>query len=216
MLFFGLPMVRTASTQLANAETPRDSVAMLDDPGRLASLLPPLRRRILASLAESPNSAAGLSQKFNFARQKLNYHLRELEKAGFIELASETQRRGCVERSFRAASRMYLIDPAVLGELAFDPNTIQDRFSSQYLLAVASRVVREVSELRKRADAAKQQLATLTLQLDVHFESAEGRAGFAEELASAAAKLAEKYHSPESPSGRTYQFVIAGHPQLKN
>ena len=46
-----------------------------------AVLLRPLRTRILGMLAE-PQSAAGIARTLDVARQKVGYHLKELEKEG--------------------------------------------------------------------------------------------------------------------------------------
>jgi DNA-binding transcriptional ArsR family regulator len=186
-------------------------LAVLDDADRVAAILSPLRRRLLAGLSEAPDSAAGLSRRFGIPRQKLNYHLRELERAGFVELAGERRRRGCTERALRPTARAYLVSPGLLGELAADPDAFADRFSSSYLIAVAGRLIRDVGTLSGRAARAGKRLPTLTLQAEVRFASAAARAEFADELARAVAGLAAKYHS-ESPEGRAYRFVIGGHP----
>jgi DNA-binding transcriptional ArsR family regulator len=199
---------RTAQNQAG-----QDSVAVLDDAAQVAAILSPLRRRILGHLHQEPDSASGLSRKLELPRQKLNYHLRELERAGFLELAEEKQRRGCVERALRPTARAYLINPALLGELAADPETIRDRFSSNYLIAVAGRVVRDVSDMRRGAARARKRLPTFTLQTDIRFKSPEDRAAFAEELSGTVARLAAKYHD-DSPGSRAYRFVIGGHPAV--
>lgn len=190
-----------------------EAVAILDDDARVAAVLSPLRRRILDRLQESPDSATGLARKLSLPRQKLNYHLRELERAGILELAEERQRRGCVERTLRPTARAYLIDPALLGSLGADPEALRDRFSSSYLIAVAARVVRDVAALRRRAARARRKLPTFTLQTDIRFRSAKDRAAFAEELARTVGRLAAKYHD-ESPGGRAYRFFVAGHPAV--
>ncbi len=189
-----------------------DEVRFLDDPARVAALLSPLRRRILEQLAE-PDSAAGLSRRLDLPRQKLNYHLRELERAGFVELAETRRRRGCVERRLRATARAYLISPALLGSLTAEPEQVRDRFSSTYLLAVASRLIREVTTLRRRAARTRHKLPTLTMQTDVRFRSPAERTAFAEELAEAMARLAARYHD-DAPGSRAFRFVVGGHPVI--
>lgn len=188
---------------------PLDVVA---DPARVATLLPTLRRRILAGLAQ-PDSASGLARRLQLPRQKVNYHLRELERAGFVALSGTRQRRGCTERLLRATARAYLIDPAILGRLGADPDAIQDRFSSAYQVAAASHLMQEVSELRRRAEAADRTLATFTLQTEIRFRSAAARAAFAEELAQAVAQLAAKYHE-DVPEARAHRLFVAAHPRL--
>ncbi len=201
-----------AATSTPEAARP-DPVAVLDDPGRVGAILSPLRRRILGQLQRGPDSATGLARKLGLPRQKLNYHLRQLEGAGFLELAEARQRRGCVERTLRPTARAYLISSALLGDLAADPAAIRDRFSSSYQVAVAGRVVRDVTDLGRRAARAGQRLPTFTLETDVRFRTAADRAAFAEELAEAVAQLAARYHDA-SPGGRAFRFVLVGHPAV--
>lgn len=187
----------------------------MDDPAQVAVALSPLRRRLLAELEREPDSAVGLARRLALPRQRLNYHLRALERAGFLELFEERQRRGCVERALRVSAQAFVIDPALLGSLGADPAAIQDRFSSNYLLATATKLLRELAELQRGAARAKKPIATLTLETEVRFASAEQRATFAEELAAALARLAAKYHD-DSPGSRAFRFVLAGHPVRKD
>jgi len=187
---------------------------VLDDPRRVGSLLSPLRRQLLAELGHEPDSAAGLARRLGFPRQKLNYHLRQMEDAGLVELLEERQRRGCVERTLRVSARAFVIDPALLGSLGADPSAIQDRFSSSYQLATATRLARELAELQRGAASAKKALPTITLETEVRFASAERRATFAEELADAIARLAARYQDT-TPGSRAFRIVLAGHPALK-
>lgn len=107
-------------------ESKLDVVRELD---RASVLLNPLRLRILRELREA-DSASGLSRKLGLPRQKLNYHLRELESSGFLELVAERRKGNCTERVLRATARSYLVAPAVLGEAGLDTDALTDRFSS--------------------------------------------------------------------------------------
>ena len=62
------------------------------------------RLRLVRELVE-PDSAAGLAKRLGLPRQRLNYHLRELEAAGLLELVEERRRGNCVERIVRAVAR---------------------------------------------------------------------------------------------------------------
>src|SRR5262245_10334589 len=198
-----------------SATAPTPGLHVLDDPERLATALSPLRRRLLSELGRQPDSAAGLARRLDLPRQKLNYHLRELERAGFLELLEERQRRGCVERALRVSARAFVIDPALLGTHHADPAAIQDHFSSQYQLAAATKLLRDLAELQRGAERARKTLPTITLETAVRFASAERRAAFAEELGAALAKLAAKYHD-DAPGARAFRFVLAGHPVRKD
>jgi DNA-binding transcriptional ArsR family regulator len=181
---------------------------------RAAVLLDPLRLRLLEGLRE-PDSAAGLARRLRLPRQKVNYHVRELERQRLVELVGRRRRGNCTARILRATARAYVISPAALGGVAADPAGVKDRFSAAYLLAVAARALREVGELDERAQKAGRRLATLTLETEVRFASAEARAGFADELAGALARLVDHYHDAQAPGGRAFRFVIGGHPALK-
>jgi DNA-binding transcriptional ArsR family regulator len=178
-----------------------------------AALLNPLRLQILERLRE-PDSASGLSRLLNLPRQKINYHLRELEKHGLLEQVEERKKGNCVERIVRATARHYLISPEALGNLATDPNQIQDRFSSTYLVAVAARAIRDLSALRSGAEKAGKKLATFTLEATVKLASAAVLNAFTEDLTNAVARLVAKHHNARAPRGRAFKFIIASYPAI--
>lgn len=176
-----------------------------------ASMMHPLRMSILEHLKE-PNSAAGLARILEMPRQQLNYHLRELEKNDLIELVAEKKRGNCTERIMRASAKSYLV---VLNTAQTDPEEVQDKFSSTYLVSAASRLIQEVAELQTGAHKAKKKLATFTLQTEVRFADPEKLNAFTEELSKTIAKLAAKYHTDNEPHARPYQFHVFSHPTLK-
>ena len=186
---------------------------MIQDARRASALLRPIRLRILGELRE-PDSASGLARRLDLARQKVNYHLREMEKEGLIELVEERRKGNCVERIVRATARTYLVSPEAFGALGADPDQIQDRFSSSYLVAVAARAIRDLAVLRPRAKEAGKQLATLTLNGEIRFASAADQNAFAEEVANEVARLVAKYHDEKSTEGRTFQFFIGAYPAI--
>ncbi|HSB09945.1 MAG TPA: helix-turn-helix domain-containing protein [Blastocatellia bacterium] len=180
-------------------------------PERVATVLSPIRRQLLENLAE-PDSASGLARRLGLPRQKINYHLRELERAGFVELHEERQRRGCVERQVRVTSRAFVISEDFLKGLAADPDSIRDKFSSAYLIAAAGRVVRDVALLRERASSVDQRLATLAIETVVSFASPSDFNAFSAELATEIARLAVKYNQQRSRNSRKFRVVVASHP----
>jgi len=188
---------------------------VITSPGRAAALLDPLRMRLVEGLRE-PDSAAGLARRLRLPRQRVNYHLRELEKQRLVELVGRRRRGNCTARILRATSRAYVISPAALGGVAADPASVKDRFSAAYLLAVTAGTLRDVGELDERAQKAGKRLATLTLETEVRVASAEARGAFADELAGAVARLVSQYHDAQAPAGRSFRFVVAGHPATKS
>ena len=188
------------------------NVDFIHDPARAGVLLDPLRLRMVGELRGAPDSASGLARRLKLPRQKLNYHLRELEKEGFVELVEERRKGNCIERVVRATARSYVIDPAIFGTLGIDPAQFQDRFSSTYLVAVAAKVIRDLATLRQRAEKAGKRLATFTLETQVRFATAADQHAFAEELAGAVGELVAKYHDQTTAGGRRFTFMIGGYP----
>lgn len=188
------------------------SLAILESPERAGLLLDPTRRRLLEALRD-PGSAASVAASLGLPRQRVNYHVRALEKAGLLELVEERRKGNCTERVLRATARHYLVAPQALGALGVRADDVTDRFSSAYLLAVASQAIRDVTKLRAGADAAGKRLATLALETEVRFASARDQHAFAEELAAGIAALVSKYHAPAGARGRTYRFFLGGHPK---
>lgn len=188
------------------------AVGLIRDHDQAASLLQPDRLKLLGALT-TPDSASGLARRFDLPRQRLNYHLRELERVGLIELVEERRRGNCVERVVRATARAYVISPEVLGALGDSPDQARDRFSALNLVQVAARTIREVSDLLSRAAASGKRVATLTLDADVRFASPTTRARFAQELTATVAALVEKYHDDEAPGGRACRFIAAAYPK---
>src|SRR5215212_1844554 len=184
-------------------------VAVIDDPAAAEVSLDPVRACLLAELAE-PASATMLAARVGLPRQKVNYHLRALERHGL-----EERRKGnFTERVLRATAASYVISPAALGAVEPDPGRAPDRVSAAWLLAVASRLVRDVGDLIGGAARAGQPVATFALDGEVRFASAADRAAFADELAGAVAGLVARYHDPHAPRGRDHRLVVALHPSI--
>jgi DNA-binding transcriptional ArsR family regulator len=185
-------------------------VEVIEDPAAAAVALDPVRSRLLASLAE-PGSAATLASRVGIPRQKVNYHLRALEAQGLVELAEERKRGGITERVMRATAASYVVSPAALGETAVDPDQA-DRLSARHVVALAGRLVREVGQLSRGAQAAGKRLPTFSIDTVIRFRSAEDRAAFADDLTAAVLDLAARYHHDD---GRPHRLVVAAHPTPK-
>ena len=86
-------------------------VTVIEDSEAAAASLDPIRARLLAELAAGPASAAMLAGKVGLPRQKVNYHLRALERHGLVELAGERRKGNVTERLMRATAASYVISP---------------------------------------------------------------------------------------------------------
>lgn len=188
------------------------ALQVIQSPESAAALFHGERRRILSALTEA-DSAAGVARRLEMPRQTVNYHLHALEKAGLVEMVERRMKGNCAERLVRASASAFVISSEALGELGVCE--VRDQFSSDYLVAAAARVVRDLAVLRSRADKAKKKLATLTLETEVRFAGPAERQAFTTELTATLARLAAKYNDDAAPGGRSFRVVVGALPKLK-
>ncbi|MFE4972477.1 ArsR/SmtB family transcription factor [Kitasatospora sp. NPDC056651] len=185
-------------------------VAVIEEPAAAEASLDPMRSRLLAALTE-PASAAMLAARLGLPRQKINYHLKELERHGLVELAEERRKGNVTERVYRSTAASYVISPSVLAAVSPDPARSPDQLSARWLLALGSRLVQEVGALLTGASRARRRIATFGIDAQVRFASAADRAAFAEELAQSVATLVSRYHDESAPGGRSHRVVVGLH-----
>jgi DNA-binding transcriptional ArsR family regulator len=164
--------------------------------------LPPLRRAVLEQLRD-PASATEVAARLGESRQRVNYHVRALERGGLVELVEERPRRGCTERVVQATSDSVLVEPTVVGDPAE-----QDRYAADALLAGGARLVRDVAAARRAADERGQRLLTFAIEAEVGFEQPADLERFADALADRIAELAAEF----GPGRRRYRVLVGGHP----
>lgn len=186
-------------------------VGVIEDPAAAEAVLDPARARLLTQLAE-PRSATMLAAAAGLPRQKVNYHLRALERHGLVELVTERRKGNVTERLLQATAASYVISPAALAAVAPDPARAPDRLSARWLLALAAQLVRDIGSLITASAKANKRLATFGMDGEVRFASAADRAAFTQELTQAVTALVAKYHDEKAPGGRAHRLVIAIHP----
>jgi DNA-binding transcriptional ArsR family regulator len=188
-----------------------EEVEVIDDPAAATVALEPVRSRLLAELA-APASAAALAGRLGIARQKINYHLRALEKHGLVRVAEERQWGGLTERLLVATATSFVVAPAAMGQAACDPRRRIGGLSASFLIALAARVIGEMGDLLRRAREAGKRLPTFSLDTEVRFRSAVERAAFGEELARTVTALVARYHDAGAPGGRAHRLIVMSHP----
>ncbi|MBT2484400.1 MULTISPECIES: helix-turn-helix domain-containing protein [unclassified Microbacterium] len=177
----------------------------LDTPDLVRAALSPIRRSLLEML-QDPSSASRLAEELSVPRQRVNYHLKELENAGLVELVEERQRRGFTERVFRATHASLVVDPAVVSSAVEE---FQDNYASEHLVDVAAGTVRDVARMQSEAEKAGQRLLTFTIETEVRFAEPGDLSRFAEALTDAVRQTVEAF---DAVDGRPYRLVAGAHP----
>lgn len=196
----------------------RQPVATIDDAESASALLAhPMRLRLLGALGR-PDSASGLARRLDLSRQQVNYHLRELERAGFVSLEREQRKGNCVERIVRRSAAHYLVSPLALGALGdtaeTDPAALRDRFSWAYLVRATGRALRDLTVLRRRADSVGKRVPTFTLEAEARVSSPEALNVMTTEIARAVGEIVARHHDEQSPRGRRFRVVLGSYPAV--
>lgn len=158
-------------------------VSVIRDAPKAGVLLKPLRREILGH-AQTPISATGIAAAMGRPRQVVNYHVRELARAGFLRRAGRVKKRGLTEQRYVVSAQAYVLAPEMLGALDASamPAGAPDKASAAYLLMLATRLQKELSESWRAAEANHAPLPLLSLDTAFGFASAADRARFAQAL----------------------------------
>lgn len=191
-------------------DTGATEVAVIDDAAVASAALVPIRRRLLAELAE-PASATTLAARLGIPRQKLGYHLRQLEKHGLVRLVEERRRGNVHERILQASSYSYALSPSVMGEVRPVVDSDPDPVSPRWLVALASRTVAEVGTLIAGARRTGKRLGTFGLDGEVRFATPDDRSDFLDELTDAVTRLVSKYHDDSADGGRRHRIIVGMH-----
>jgi DNA-binding transcriptional ArsR family regulator len=188
-----------------------EELMVIADPAAAELSLDPIRARLLTELRD-PASASTLAARLGMPRQKVNYHVRALERHGLVELVEERRKGNMTERLMQSTAAAFVISPSTLGPLEPDTTRTPDRLSARWLVALAARTIREVGSLLDAAADARRRVATFALDAEVRFATAADRAAFASELADTVASLVGRYHDEEATGGRRHRLVLAIHP----
>lgn len=106
------------------------------DQSLISALSHPLRVHILDALVEATASPSDLAREVGLSVNYVAYHVKELEKLGYVELVKTEPRRGTVEHYYRA-KRLYMFDDREWEQL---PKPIRARISADNFSSVIADV----------------------------------------------------------------------------
>ncbi len=189
----------------------QSEVRVLDDLEVLPVLGHPLRVQILEAL-RAPASAAGVARAVGQPRQKVNYHLKELERVGLVRPTGERRVGNFVETLYQAVARCYVVSPKVAWA---DPRRMQalsDQHSLETLVLLGERLQRDAAALLDRAAFDGAQIASASVVAEARFASEAEREAFLGAYLRATAELLDRYGTKE---GAAYRVVLAAYPETE-
>jgi DNA-binding transcriptional ArsR family regulator len=199
------------------AEGPGADLENIGNRQRAGALLHPLRQRLL-SLSKEPASASELARRLGLPRQRVNYHVRKLESAGFLKPAGRARKGNMIEQKYVATARAYVLSPGLLGPIGADWRDIADTASADYLLALAEQVRSDVGRAAEEAETDGKRIATLSLKSQFRFDSLGQRTDFSNAVRTAVIDVIARYSSPNRlengrpGKGRPFRLVLACYP----
>jgi DNA-binding transcriptional ArsR family regulator len=173
---------------------------------QLLAIAHPTRRRVLDAL-RSPDSAAGVARTLGEPRQRINHHVKELEKAGLIAAAGERRNGNFVEQLFESVAGTFIISPRLAWGDGERVRAMADQLSLQHLVEFGERLQRDAAALLDRAAFDGEQIPSAAVEATVHFVDAGTRAAFLDEYLTLTASLIERYATTTGP-GFTVGLVV--------
>ena len=189
----------------------------MSDQRQAEALLDPLRSRIL-TLAREAISATELGVLLALPRQRVNYHVRQLARAGLLKRAGRRRKRNMFEQRYVASAKGYVISPELLGNAGADWRSVSDASSAGYLLALCSQMQSDLARASRGAGLQGRRLAALSIKSQFRFESPEQRERFTRELKEAVVAVIARFTTPnQTPSGkpapgRPFRLVLGCYP----
>lgn len=175
----------------------------------LQTLAHPLRVRILEALRE-PASAAAIARQIGQPRQKVNYHLKELERAGLVRPVGERRTGNFVESLYEALARTFVVSPRVAWGDTRRPAAMAEQMSLEGLVVLGERLQRDAAALLDRAAFDGEQIASVCVEAEIRLGGEHERAEFLQAYLAAVGPLLKKYGSGR---GRPYRVALAAYPR---
>lgn len=211
-----------------NVQEPLD-VVVVHDPEQAVVLLNPLRAQILTHM-RTPVSAAEVGRLMQETPQKINYHLKALEKVGLVRKTGSRQVRNLVEVLYQAIAKSFVLSDA----LGFEPETVRrmkEDGSLSQLVHTSEKLKRDALALMERTEAGNT-VHSATLAATVRLSGEEERHAFVQEYIEMLRLLTEKYGGApdakdegeadeenaaglETSETSSYEVLAAVYPQIR-
>jgi DNA-binding transcriptional ArsR family regulator len=187
-------------------------VYRLETAEQALSLLNPKRAELLRLLDE-PASASEVARRLGEPPQKVNYHLKSLEKVGLVRRSGTRQVKNLVEVLYQAVARTYVI-PDSFGW----PEELRTRLKSQgalrHLLSAAEQIRNDAARLMDAADETAE-IPSAALEFEVDLPDETARQAFIRDYTEAVRQVAGKYRAPNESRDNAFRVMAVIYPHLE-
>jgi DNA-binding transcriptional ArsR family regulator len=185
---------------------------VVEDIEQAAALLHPTRVEILMKLREA-RSSAEVARLIGDTPQKVNYHMKALEKVGLIKKVGTRNVRNLIEVLYQAMAKTFILPESI----GWNERLIQkakDQGSLAHMIETSERIKRDAIELMEQSDQ-EEQVPSATLQLEVQLLDHEHRQAFINDYVQMMQQLVNKYQpSGADEKSQTYQIISTIYPKI--
>lgn len=185
------------------------SVRVLEDPRAVQAIAEPARVRLL-DLLRKPDSAAGAARALGEPRQRVNYHLKELERAGLVERAGERRKGNFVEQLYQASAGRFVVSSKVGWDPVRLAGALRDQGALAHLVGLGERLQRDAAVLLDRAAFAGEQIASAAVEAEVAFADAAAREAFMHDYLALLGPLLARHGAA---AGAPFRAALAVYPE---
>lgn len=186
-------------------------VQTLQELGALQALTHPVRLQVLEALRR-PTSASAIARELGQPRQKINYHLKELERGGLIRPAGERRKGNMVERLYESVAGTFLVSPRIAWGGARRADALRDQASLGALVALGERLQHNAAHLLDRAAFEGEHIASASVDAEVTFADAAAQSAFMQEYLTALGSLLKKHGGNRRAVGARFRVIMAVYP----
>lgn len=189
------------------------SVMSLSDPAMVQALAHPIRLRIVEALRE-PESPAHLARELGEPRQRVHYHVKELQRVGLLEQVGERRTGNFVENLYQAVASAFVISPRLAWNDPRRVSALRDQVSLESLVDLGERLQRDAARLLDLAAFDGARVASASVEAEVRFGSEAERTEFLKAYLTAVGPLLKKYGAAEG--GDRFRILLATYPSVED
>ena len=154
-----------------------------------------------------------MARKIGDTPQRINYHLKSLEKVGLVRRVGTRQVRNLVEVLYQAIAKSFLLSEAV----GLNPETserIKEQGALAHLITLSDRIRRDALLLMERSEENKGQIPSASLQMKVHLDSEERRRAFLRDYAAMLEELVNRYGAAGEGDENAFRVTAVIYPEI--
>jgi DNA-binding transcriptional ArsR family regulator len=185
-------------------------IYLIELPEQASALINPLRTEILAQLKQ-PSSATEVAKKLKETPQRINYHLKALQKVGLVTKVGTRQVRNLVEVLYQSIAKTFLLAET----LSIGKETIQkmkDQGSLLHLIHTSERMKQDALLLMEQSDQ-NEVIPSASLQMQVNLTNKSMREQFVEDYVSLVKDLVKRYQQ-NNGNQHVYQVLLSVYPDV--